>query len=107
MQIVWREAPAVVVQVLDGGPEWHVHRPHVQLLAGLVRLAQIAGGAGGDHVFPGGLAAAAAWDQVIEGQILAGAAILTLESVAQENVEAGEGRVARRFDEGLEGDHAG
>jgi hypothetical protein len=44
---------------------------------------------------------------VIEGEVVARAAILAGEAVAQENVEAGEGGVAGRFDIGLERDHGG
>ena len=70
-------------------------------------LPEIAWRAGGDDVVPGRLAAARARDQVIEGQVLARAAILAGEAVAQEHVEPREGRVARRLDIGLERHHRG
>ena len=57
VEIIRREAAAVIVQVLDGRLKRHVHRPHVQLLAGFVGLLEIAGGAGGDDVVPGRLSA--------------------------------------------------
>lgn len=101
MQIVWREGPAVVVQILNGRPEGHVHRPHVELGAGLVGFPQIAGGAGGDHIVPGGQAPFGARDQVIEGQFLFVAAILALELVAEEYIEAGKGGMPAWFDEGF------
>ena len=41
VEIIRREAAAVIVQVLNGRLERHVHRPHVQLLAGLVGLLEI------------------------------------------------------------------
>lgn len=53
MQIVGRECAAVVVQVLNCRLKRHVHRPHVELFARLVRFAQIAGGASGDDIVPG------------------------------------------------------
>ena len=56
-------------------------------------LLQIAGGAGGDHVVPGGTTATAARDQVVKGQVAGIVAILTGEAVAQEQVEPRKGRV--------------
>ena len=53
-----------------------------------------------------GLPAARARHQMVEGQVVAVAAILAGEAVAQEHVEPGEGRVARRPDIGLERDDA-
>lgn len=101
VQIVRREAAAVVVQILDRRPERHVHGPHVELFAGLVGFAQVARGAGSDHVFPGCQAPFGARDQVIEGEFLFAAAILALELVAKEYVEAGKGGVPAGFDEGF------
>ena len=46
-------------------------------------------------------------DDVIEGQLLARPAILALETVAQEQVEAREGGKLRRLHELLQRDHAG
>src|SRR5215467_12738339 len=43
---------------------------------------------------------------MIEREIVTIAAILAGESVAQEHVEAGKGRMGRRLHEGLERDHA-
>jgi hypothetical protein len=42
-------------------------------------------------------------NDVIEGKVLAVSAILAAEAVAQEDVEAGEGRVTGRFNVGFEG----
>jgi hypothetical protein len=53
---------------------------------------------------PGGLPALGPGDDVIEGQILAVSAILAAETVTQEDVEAGKGRISRRFDVGFQGD---
>ncbi len=62
-------------------------------------------GPGSAQVGPGGLAPLGAGDDVVEGQILAGAAILAGEAIAEEDVEAGESRVTGRFDVGLQRDH--
>ena len=43
---------------------------------------------------------------MVEGQILARAAILANETIAQENIEAGEGRMPEGTHESLERDHA-
>lgn len=101
MQIVRWEAAAVVVQVLNSRAERHVHGPHVELFTRLVGFAQVTRGAGSDHVFPGCQAPFGARDQVIEGEFLFAAAILALELVAKEYVEASEGGMPAGFDEGF------
>lgn len=105
MQVVGRKASTIIVQVLDGRLEGHVHRPHVQLFAGLVGLAQIAGRAGSDHVVPGGQTSLGPWNEMIEGQFFFRAAILTLKFVAEKNVEAGEGGITAWFNKGLKRDN--
>ena len=47
----WEEA-AIVVQFEHGGLERDLVGVHADLGAGFVGLAQIAGAAGGDHIFP-------------------------------------------------------
>src|SRR5947207_14595262 len=79
---------------------------HPRLVRRQVSLAQIARRTRGDHIFPGGLAAFAARDDVIEGEIVVGAAILANEAIAQEYVEPGEGGMRGRLDEGFERHHA-
>jgi len=44
---------------------------------------------------------------MIEGQILAGTAILAAETVAEEDIETGEGGMAGRSDIAFEGNHRG
>src|SRR5258705_1700 len=73
---------------------------------GKYALAQTARRAGRDHVFPGGLAALAARDDVIEGEVIMRVAVLADEAVAQEDVEPGEGGVRGRLDERLQRHHA-
>src|SRR6267143_5899629 len=79
---------------------------HPRLLRRQVSLAQIAWRTGGDHIFPCGLAALAARNDVIEGEVVIGRAILADEAVAQEHVEPGEGRMRGRLDEGFQRHHA-
>src|ERR1700724_3387788 len=104
--IVWREQPAVAVQLMHRRRERELLWKHPCLLRGQVSLAQVARRTGGDHVFPRGLAAFAARDDVIEGEIVAGRAILAGETVAQEHVEPGKGGMRGRLDEGFQRHHA-
>src|SRR5450432_2408964 len=106
MQIVRREQPAVAVQLVHRRRERRLPRKHPRLLRRQIALAQIAWRTGRDHVFPGGLAALAARDDVIEGEIVVPRAVLADEAVAQEDVEPGEGGMRSRLDEGLQRHHA-
>src|SRR5712671_746306 len=106
VQIVRREQPAVAMQLVHRRCERGLPWKHPRLLRRQVSLAQIARRTGGDHVFPGGMAALAARDDVIEGEIVVGRAILADEAVAQEHVEPGEGGMRRRLDEGFQRHHA-
>jgi len=101
VQIVRREQPAVAVELVHGRRERRLTRKHARLLRRHVALAQITGRTGRDHVFPRGLAALAARDDVIEGEVVVRRAILADEAVAQEHVETGEGGVGGRPDKGL------
>ena len=107
MQIVRREQPAVAVQVLHRGLERRLRRKHPRFVRRQVALAQVARRAGGDDVAPRGVAAARARDQVIEGEVVARAAKLAGEAVAQEHVEPRERRMGRGLHIGLERHHAG
>jgi len=80
----------------------HARRPRHQ-----PALLEVARRTGGDDILPGGQPAPRAGDDVIEGQFLRRAAILALEAIAQEDVEAGEGGMARRLDVGFEADDRG
>ena len=106
VEVVWREPAPVVVKILDRRLKRHVHRPHVELFARLVRFAQVTGRAGRDHVFPGCQATLGSWNEMIECKLFFRAAILALKFVAKEDVEAGEGGISAGFDKGLEGDDA-
>jgi preprotein translocase subunit SecG len=50
-------------------------------------LAQIAGGAGGGDIFPGGAAALCARDDVIEGELVRATAILAGEALAPQDFD--------------------
>ena len=84
VQVVRRKQPAVAVQVLHRRLERHLRRPHLRLVRRQVALPQIARRAGGDDVVPGRVAAARARHQVIEGEIVARAAILAAEACRAE-----------------------
>ena len=62
MQIVRWEQPAVAMQLMHRRRKRGLPRKHPRLLRRQVALAQIAGRARGDDVFPSGLAALAARD---------------------------------------------
>src|ERR1700730_19189161 len=91
MQIIGRKPAAVLVQIVDCWLIGHPRRPHARLAGEQIALAQIAVRTGGDDIFPGRGAPLRAGDEMVEGQILAGAAILAAESVAEKDIETGEG----------------
>src|SRR5262245_50353906 len=95
------------MQLVHGGGIGRLPREHARLLRRQIALAQVTGRAGSDDVFPGGLAALASGNDVIEGEVFRRGAVLTVEAVAEEDVEAGEGGVGGRLDEGLERNDAG
>src|SRR6516165_1843898 len=98
MQIVRRKLPSVLMQIMDRWLVGPLTGPHARLRGQPIALEQIAGRAGRHHVRPDGLPALRARHHMVEGQILAAAAILAGEAVTQEHVEAREGRMARRLD---------
>ena len=101
MQIIGRKTSAIVVQVVHGGMERRLPGLHAGFAGHLAALAQVAGRTGGDDVVPGRLAAETARDQVIEGEVVFGTAILALEFVAQEYVEVFEHGQAMALDSSL------
>src|SRR3979409_2497468 len=92
--------------LVHGRGERGVPREHPRLLRRQIALAQVTRRTGRHHVFPGGLTAFAARDDVVEREIVIGRAILADEAVAQEHVEPGEGRMRGRLDEGFQRNHA-
>ena len=106
MQVIGREAAAVAAQLVHCGLVRRVARIHGDMMREPSALEQIAGRTRRHHIVPRRLAATGARHQVIECQIVARAAILAFEAVAQKHVEPGERRVARGLHVGLERDHA-
>ena len=107
MQVIGREQAAVGVQERDGRLVGTLVGVHAGLVGQLAALEEIAGRAGRDHVFPCGASAARARDDVVEGQLVGrvgATAVLALEAVPQEHIEAREGGVARGLHIGLERD---
>lgn len=70
MQVIRRKGTAIVVQIMDGRLERHVHGPHVELFAGLVGFAQVAGRASSDDIVPGGQPTLGAGNEVIKCQFV-------------------------------------
>src|SRR5687767_2610881 len=103
MQVVGRKQPAVPVQLEHRGPVGPLRGPHAGMLGHMPALGEIAWCAGGDDIIPAGLAAARPGNEVIERQIVLVTAVLARELVAQEDIEARESRIKRRFYIGLEG----
>src|SRR5882762_7130609 len=94
------------MQLMHRRRERVLPRKHPRLLRRQVALAQITRRTGCDHVLPGGLAALAARDDVIEGEVVVGRAVLADEAITQEHVEPGEGGMRGRLDEGFQRHHA-
>src|SRR6185437_13727248 len=98
MQEVGRKAAAVFLQLEGARLARREDREHADFAGQMVALQEIAAAAGGNDIGPGGAAAARARDHVVEGEVLGReivAAILADETIAQENIEPGEGRAAR------------
>src|SRR6476469_5809473 len=75
VQIVRREQPAVLVQMMHRRLERHLRGPHLGFLRRQVALAQVAGREGRHHVVPSSMPPARARQDVVEGQVLALATI--------------------------------
>ena len=93
MQVIRREMPPVLVELVNTRGIGGLPGQHAGLSGQTIGLAQVAGGTGGHDVFPGRLATLRTGDHVVEGEILAGTTILAGESIAQEDIEPGEGRI--------------
>src|SRR5690606_1116543 len=98
VQVVRREALAVLDQLPAGRADRLDQRLHVRLRRRTAALLHVARRAGGEDVFPSGLAAEPARHDVVESELLRAAAILADEAVAQEHVEARKGRKLARLD---------
>ena len=90
-----------------GGADRLVQQAHLRLTRGAAAFLEIARRAGGGDVFPAGAPAQPARDNMIESEVLRGAAILAGETIAQKQIEAGEGREFGRLHELSQRDHRG
>src|SRR5262249_43499804 len=107
VQVIRGEQSTIPMQVMHGGLERHLRRPHPRFAGREVAFAQVAGRASSHDIVPSGVPTARTRQQMIEGEVVAVATILTGEAVAQKHVKAGESRVRRRLYEGLERNNAG
>src|SRR5580693_7009256 len=92
VQVVGREPPAVVLEFVHRRAVGRAAWRDARFAGRAAALGEVAGRAGGDDVLPGGAAAARAGDHVVERQVVAAAAVLAGERIAQEQVESREGR---------------
>jgi hypothetical protein len=105
VQEIGRKGAAVILKL----PACRADRGDVEAHLGFLRrppaFAQVARCAGGRDIFPGRAAAIGARDNMIEGQIIADATILALETIPQEHVEPRERWMLRRLYILLERNH--
>src|SRR6266700_4572039 len=94
------------MQLMHRRRERRLPRKQPRLLRRQVALAQVARRTCGDDVLTGGLAALAARNDVIEGEVVVSRAVLANEAVTQEHIEPGEGGMRGRLDEGFQRHHA-
>src|SRR4249919_2438392 len=105
MQVVGREALAMVLQLPAGRPDRLALDMHAGLPWGPPALLEIAGRAGGGDILPAGPPALGARQDMVEGQFPVRPAIDAAEAVAEEQVEPGERRIFIRPDILAKRDH--
>src|SRR5688572_12663841 len=93
MEIIGREALAMVLQLPTGRTDRLALYMHFSLSGSATALLQIAWGAGGRDIFPAGPPALRAGHDMVEGQLAMTAAVNAPEAVAEEQIESGEGRI--------------
>src|SRR4029453_15997929 len=91
VQIVGREALAMVLQLPAGRPDRFPLNMHAGLARGPPALLEIAGRAGGGDILPAGPPALGARHDMVKRQFPVRSAIDATEAVAEEQVEPGEG----------------
>ena len=107
VQVVGRKRPSAFLQLPAGRPDRRDQRRHLGLLGGASAFLHVAWRAGGEDVLPTGAPTQSSWHNVIERQVRRAAAILAAEPIAQEHVEAGEGRKFGRLHILAQRDHRG
>src|SRR5690349_9097884 len=93
VKIVGWKALAMILQLPTGRPDRLALNVHASLARGSASLAQVAWGAGGGDILPAGPPALRARNDMVEGQFPVRSAIDAAKTVAQEQVESGEGRI--------------
>src|SRR5699024_10783148 len=88
VEVVGREAVVVLLQLPVGRADRVDQLVHLRLRGRAPAFLHVARGAGGADVLPRRAPAEPARQHVVEGQVLLAAAVLALEAVAQEHVEA-------------------
>ena len=108
MQMVWREPPAIFLQLprvgLLGRDPWD----HPTFLWHFIGFQQIASAASGYNIFPSGAPPARARDHMVKGQILRlelTAAILAAKLIAQKDIKPRKGRVRALLNVIFQRDH--
>ena len=104
VQVAARELPAILVKFKYGRLARWIEGLHLGVAWHAPAFGEIAGRAGCHDIFPRRASALRAGDDVIKRQVLASAAVLALEPVAQKHIEPREGWLAWRLDESLERD---
>ena len=84
VQVIGRKCAANMLQLPAGRPDRFAADLHMRLLRRAPALFQVTWQACGGNIFPTGNPAQSAWDDMIERQIMAAAAIDTLKFIAQE-----------------------
>src|SRR4249919_265328 len=110
VQVAGREGAAVLLQFLRRRLDRRALHVHADLAQQPVALQEVARAAGSHDVGPGGAAAARLRHDMVEGELVGrevAAAVLAVETVAQEDVEPREGRPPRRRHVFLERNDAG
>ena len=105
MEIVGREALAMVLQLPAGRADRLALDVHLGFARRPPALFEIARRAGGRDILPAGPPALGTRHDMVEGQFPVTAAIDAAETVAEEQVEPGEGRIFVGPDELAQGDH--
>src|SRR5688572_10360035 len=99
VEVIGREALAVVLQLPAGRADRLTLEMHLRLAGRAAALPEVARSAGSGDILPGGAAALGARDDMVERQLAARSAIDAAEAVAQEQVEPGESGILVGLDE--------
>lgn len=90
VEVVGREHLALLLQLPAGWADRALLNRHSRLFWRAATFLHIACATGADDVLPRGLPTQSARNNVVEGEVFFGTAILALKFVAQEHVEASE-----------------